>query len=63
MVDLSAINFVKRLINQWEPSKAYVLDICLTPNGYKVVELNNITSSGFYDCDVTKIVFALDNCI
>lgn len=61
IIDSSAINFVKEMINQWEPSKAYVLDVALTSDGYKVIELNNITSSGFYDCDVTKIVFALDN--
>ncbi|MNV48256.1 hypothetical protein D3C71_1401530 [compost metagenome] len=59
-IEPAAINFVNSLVRRWNPSRAYVLDIALTPDGYKVVELNNVTSSGFYGCDVVKIVNALN---
>jgi hypothetical protein len=37
----------------------YVLDIALTDNGYKVIELNTMNCAGFYMCDMQKLVSAL----
>jgi len=45
---------------KWRPAPAYVLDICETPHGIKIVEINTINSSGFYAADVPKLVFALE---
>jgi len=44
----------------YAPAKAYVMDIAVTPNGMKVIEINNINSAGFYDADVQKIIMALE---
>lgn len=38
--------------NQWLPSKCVVMDLALTTDGLRVIEFNNINSSGFYDHDV-----------
>lgn len=39
------------------PSKNIVMDIALLRDGsYKIIEFNSVNSSGFYNCDVGKIV-------
>lgn len=48
-------------VDYWCPAKAYVVDICETDEGLKIVELNTINSAGFYDGDVSRIVFALNS--
>lgn len=35
---------------------AYVVDVCRTPDGPKIVEFNSLCSSGLYACDVGAIV-------
>jgi len=45
----------------WLPT-AFVLDVCETPNGLKVVELNTINSAGFYACDISTLVHELEMC-
>lgn len=37
----------------------YVIDIALTDNGYKVIELNTMNCAGFYACDMQKLVAAI----
>lgn len=37
----------------------FALDIAHTPDGYKVIETNSISSAGFYDCDMGKFVEAI----
>lgn len=52
--------YVKERIKEWLPHKAFVLDIAQTNEGYKVIEINVINSSGLYECNVEKIVLALE---
>lgn len=48
----------------WEPAKAYCLDLCRTMDDkVKIVEINNINSSGLYDCDVNKLVPAINGIV
>lgn len=44
----------------WMPARAFVLDVCETPEGMKIVEINTINSAGFYAADVTRLVLAID---
>jgi len=44
----------------WQPHRAYVLDVCETPDGMKIVEINTINSAGFYAGNVTDIVMSLE---
>jgi glutathione synthase/RimK-type ligase-like ATP-grasp enzyme len=37
----------------------YVIDIALTDDGYKVIELNTMNCAGFYACDMQKLVTAI----
>jgi len=41
-------------------AEAFVMDVCLTSDGWKIVELNCINCSGFYGADVSMILFELN---
>ena len=45
---------------RWVPADAFVLDLCKTPDGIKIVEINTINSAGFYAADMQKLVMALE---
>lgn len=53
--------FVNDMIKIYQPAEAFVMDIAVTPNGLKIVEINCINCSGLYHCNVQKIVMALEN--
>ena len=57
--DSEAISVVQEAVNRWTPSEAFVLDVALTNEGYKIIELNCLTSCGFYKANVSKIVQSL----
>lgn len=63
IVSPSTIEFAQSMVNMWQPSRAFVIDIADTPNGYKVIEINCFNSAGFYDCNVFKIVEAVERMI
>lgn len=44
----------------WAPHRAFVLDVCDTPDGIKIVEINTINASGFYAANVQDLVMALE---
>lgn len=50
---------VQVLADKWLPHPCCVLDVADTDEGNKVIEFNTINSSGFYDHDIGKIVFAM----
>lgn len=52
--------FAEGLAAQWSPERAFCLDVCETPEGLRIVEINTINSAGFYAADVQKLVMALD---
>lgn len=66
MVDTKMIEYVWKLISimsfiYWSPGSAYCLDIAeIDDQQYKIVEINGINSSGFYDCDINKLVIAIE---
>lgn len=60
-IEQGVIDFAYEVINTWVPAESVVIDICLTSDGYKVIEFNNINSSGFYDSDVQKYVGAIQS--
>lgn len=53
-------DYVKERIAEWQPLEAFVIDVCDTPDGIKIVEINTINSSGFYAGDMQKLVFAME---
>lgn len=60
-VNDDALAYAQRMVKQWQPARAFVIDVCETPKGYKVVEYNCINCSGFYACDYFKFIDAIEN--
>ncbi|MEM6595006.1 MAG: ATP-grasp domain-containing protein [Pseudomonadota bacterium] len=60
-IDEDALEFAKGLIKanpNYAP--AYVIDVCLTENGLKMLETNCINAAGFYEADLLKLVSSID---
>lgn len=60
-IEDGVINYAHSVIKKWCPSESHVIDIALTEKGYKVIEFNNINSSGFYGSNVPKYVEAIQS--
>lgn len=50
------IQFAQESASIWRPDDVYVMDVCETDDGLKIVEFNCFNASGFYKCDVEKVV-------
>ena len=51
-----------RELMPWVPAEAFVMDVGLTDAGeYKVIEVNCLNSSGFYDANMLAVVKAIEN--
>lgn len=61
MVDQDAIDFAQQMVDIFQLAEAFVIDVCLTPYGWKIVECGSISCAGFYDADMQKIVMALED--
>lgn len=61
-------DFVREMIRIWQPHEAFVIDVASVPDdgdgwrGIKIVEINTLNSSGFYACNIQKLVSDLDFC-
>lgn len=53
--------FAQACADCWHPNAAFVLDVADTPEGLKIVEINNLNAAGFYRWDMQKLVVALAN--
>lgn len=61
MVRHGDITLAMRPSRESQIHRAYVIDVCETENGMKIVEVNTINAAGFYAGDVTKLVMALED--
>lgn len=59
-VDDQVISFAQDMASLWSPNSAYCMDVADTSEGLKIVEINNLNSSGFYKADMNKLVIALE---
>ncbi len=56
-MDEGANELAKQIANRyWQLSDVYVVDICQTQHGYKMIELNTFNAAGLYDCDVMCVI-------
>ena len=55
------IKFTQKMVDMWQPAVGFVIDIADTPEGFKVIEINCLNAAGFYACDMSKVVFALED--
>lgn len=53
-------SYVLDMIGIWQPHRAFVIDVCSTPDGPRIVEINTINAAGFYAGDIQKLVMALE---
>ena len=59
-VDIEGINFAEKMAKIYEVADAFVMDICFTNEGWKIVEINCVNSAGFYKADIEKLIIALE---
>ncbi len=45
---------------EWTPRAAFIMDVCSTPDGLRIVETNSISSAGFYAMDLDEYVDAIE---
>lgn len=60
-IDEDALEFAKRLVEanpNYAP--AYVIDICRTDDGLKMLETNCINAAGFYEADLLKLASSIN---
>lgn len=60
-VDGRVIDYGTMITSIWSPSRAYVLDIAETAQGFFVLEAGCINAAGFYEADMQKIVMAIED--
>jgi len=60
IVDQDAIDFAQSMVDIFQLAKAFVIDLALTPDGWKIIECGSISCAGFYDADMQKIIIALE---
>ena len=60
-VDERLLSFVKERIMEWAPHDTFVIDVCDSAQGMKIVEINTLNSSAFYAADVQRLVLTLEN--
>jgi ATP-grasp domain-containing protein len=53
--------FAQQVVDKWNPCKAFVIDIGEIEEGFRVIEINCLNSSGFYDTDMTAVVRAIEH--
>lgn len=51
--------FAQSCVDLWAPNEAFALDIAVTPDGPRVIEINSANSAGFYACDIGYIIDAV----
>lgn len=61
IVDDDAIIFAQKMVDIFQLAKTFVIDVCLTDNGWKIVECGSTSCAGFYDADMQKIIMALED--
>lgn len=59
-VDPETVDYATKIASIWQPAEAFVVDVALTDDGWRVIEFNNINSSGFYASDVQRLVAAVE---
>lgn len=61
-IDDDALEFAQRMVDI-NPgySDAFVIDVCRTADGLRLLETNNVNSAGFYAADLTRLVEAIED--
>jgi hypothetical protein len=60
-VDPEALDFAQRMANIYCLADAFVMDVCLHEDQWKIVECGCINSAGFYLADMQRVIISLEN--
>lgn len=60
-VEPSVYQYVEDLCRDWVPHRAFVVDIGIVNDEYRVIETNTLNAAGLYHCDVNKLVGAIES--
>ena len=60
-VEPDGLEFAQSMVDLYQVADSFVMDICLTPDGWKIVEINCINCSGFYKGDMQRVLIALED--
>jgi hypothetical protein len=55
------LEYAQKVVDLYCPAEAFVLDVCMTDRGMKVVEVNCINCAGFYETDLQKLLAAVED--
>lgn len=61
IVDQDALDFAQDMVDIYQLADTFVIDVCLTDNGWKIVECGSTSCAGFYDADMQKLIMALED--
>lgn len=53
-------DFAIQMVDKWQPSEAFVIDIADTDKGLKIVELNGFNSAGIYESNPFQIIDSIE---
>jgi hypothetical protein len=48
------------MVDKFKLADAFVIDVCLTSNGWRIVECGCINSCGFYDSDLSLLIDSVE---
>ena len=54
------LDYAQEMVDTYQPSEAFIIDVADTPDGYKVIEINGICSVGLYHMNVHKFIDAIE---
>lgn len=54
------LEYAQRMADVYCPAEAFVLDVCMTEDGMRIVEVNCINCAGFYCADLQKLLAAVE---
>ena len=60
-IDQAAYEYCKKMVDIFQLNDAFVMDLALTENGYKIVECGCINCAGFYKADMQKLLMKLED--
>lgn len=59
-VDQAVLDYAQAQVDRFNPDIGFALDIADTPDGFKIIEINALSSCGLYACDLYKFVDAVN---
>lgn len=61
IIDDDVTEYCKEMIKIFQPAESFVMDICLTDNGLKIIELGCLNCAGLYKANIPKLLMSLEN--